>query len=240
MIFLFPEALEMKKWANMRDSWMKYAKKVKECKSGSAAKNIKKYVFYEQMKFLKKVADHRQTKSNLNADTSNDSASNENTVDLTTREIPKKNIKKPTEITEVDKKFMRFLDTTEKEDKSRIMNFFKGIAPIVDLFSDDDIIEFQSEVLEIIKNIKKKHTLNSWTRNQYHNLETAVPSTNISTYGYQTQGYSSYSESQPSTSTTLETVQDYEQPQERRPDSQSSYVTTDSVYSEINEFDFNV
>ncbi|XP_050667808.1 uncharacterized protein LOC126967403 isoform X2 [Leptidea sinapis] len=45
----------MKKWTNMKDSWIKYDKKINECKSGSGAKKIRKYMFYDEMMFLKKM-----------------------------------------------------------------------------------------------------------------------------------------------------------------------------------------
>lgn len=68
----------MKKWTNMKDSWIKYDKKVNECKSGSAAKKIRKYMFYDEMMFLKKSVEHRKTDSNMTEHVNDSSLNNEN------------------------------------------------------------------------------------------------------------------------------------------------------------------
>ena len=64
----------MKKWTNMKDSWIKYDKKVHECKSGSAAKVIRKYMFYDEMMFLKKM----KTDSNMTEHVNDSSLNNVN------------------------------------------------------------------------------------------------------------------------------------------------------------------
>lgn len=68
----------MKKWTNMKDSWIKYDKKINECKSGSSAKKIRKYMFYDEMMFLKKNVEHRKTDSNMTEHVHDSSLSNEN------------------------------------------------------------------------------------------------------------------------------------------------------------------
>ncbi|PNF21224.1 hypothetical protein B7P43_G04197 [Cryptotermes secundus] len=57
--------LVIKKWANIMDNWMKCHKKLnEEQKSGSGAKR-RKYLFYKELRFLTKIATHRQTTSNM-------------------------------------------------------------------------------------------------------------------------------------------------------------------------------
>nr|CAI5838028.1 unnamed protein product [Callosobruchus analis] len=56
----------MKEWTNMKDNCMKCHKKHNEFKSGSEANKLRKYVYYDQMLFLKKIVDHRKTDSNMN------------------------------------------------------------------------------------------------------------------------------------------------------------------------------
>lgn len=68
----------IKKWTNMKDSWTKYDKKINECKSGSGANKIRKYMFYEEMMFLKKIVEHRKTDSNMTEHVNDSSLSNEN------------------------------------------------------------------------------------------------------------------------------------------------------------------
>lgn len=55
----------MKKWNNMRDRWMKCNKRLKEFKSGSGAKNVRKCDFYDQMLFLTKITTRLYTYGNM-------------------------------------------------------------------------------------------------------------------------------------------------------------------------------
>lgn len=60
----------VRRWGNLRDSFGKYKKKDKyEKKSGSAAKPIKKYVFYDQLLFLDKLYDKRDTVGSMDSPT---------------------------------------------------------------------------------------------------------------------------------------------------------------------------
>lgn len=45
------------------------------------------------------------------------------------------------------------------EESSRIMSFFKGIAPTVEKFSEEDIVEFQFEVMNTIRNIVQRNQI---------------------------------------------------------------------------------
>lgn len=47
---------------------MKYHKKVKECKSGSGAKSLRKYKFYDQMLFLCKIVTRRTTEASITSE----------------------------------------------------------------------------------------------------------------------------------------------------------------------------
>jgi hypothetical protein len=44
-----------------------------------------------------------------------------------------------------------------EQGQSRIMSFFQGTAPTVDQLHDENIIDFQYEVMKLIKNITSKH-----------------------------------------------------------------------------------
>lgn len=62
----------LKKWTNLRDSFSKYFKKDKECKrSGSGAKKIKKYLYFDQLQFLKifMLSDRLRKAKNRNRET---------------------------------------------------------------------------------------------------------------------------------------------------------------------------
>jgi hypothetical protein len=79
----------LKKWTYMRDNWMRsYRKQNDEKKSGAGANSSRKYICYEQMLFLKKVAQHKDTVSSLseNTDETNE-AIDECTGDISWRNI---------------------------------------------------------------------------------------------------------------------------------------------------------
>ncbi|XP_050359277.1 uncharacterized protein LOC126779397 [Nymphalis io] len=119
------------KWKNIRDAWMKCDKKIRESKSGSGAKPVHKYQYYDNLQFLKKITPQpTQSGSNM---------PEENKSEVTNVNKRKKN----EELNPVDKKMIKFMETLEKDDDSRMMSFFKGIAPTVERFKDEDIVEFQ-------------------------------------------------------------------------------------------------
>lgn len=140
----------MKKWNNARDNWIRCAKKLKEYKSGSGTKSVKKYRFYDQMKFLNKIVDHRPTSTNKPpaevVDGSRSAAS----------AVPKKRKKKDVpKKDELGKIIVSLIDSMEKE-QSSIMSFFKGIAPTVEKFNDADMVEFQYEVIKTVRKISQR------------------------------------------------------------------------------------
>ena len=61
-IYLFSGKDVIKRWTNLRDAFAKSNKKIKESKtSGSGRKIPKKYVFNDQLQFLKKLYEERVT-----------------------------------------------------------------------------------------------------------------------------------------------------------------------------------
>ncbi|XP_072947281.1 uncharacterized protein [Epargyreus clarus] len=189
----------MKKWTNMKDNWIKCNKKMKEYKSGAGAKKIRKYNFYDEMQFLQKIVEHRKTDSSMpervndtglnneNADR-NQSSSGEGKMNVTQK------AKKKNQFTALDLKFM---DATAEEERSRSMNFFRGIADTVDKFSDENMIDFQFQVISIIKSIQhKEHNRYIPTpRNQReHGYQsgTAPANSQLSMYGYSTAALSGF------------------------------------------------
>ncbi|XP_063216834.1 uncharacterized protein LOC134527813 [Bacillus rossius redtenbacheri] len=78
----------MKKWNNIRDSWMKTNRKLKEGqKSGSGANKIRKYIYHDELMFLKKICEHRPSDSSFEAEERNISQKNtDNLPDNSTSE----------------------------------------------------------------------------------------------------------------------------------------------------------
>lgn len=177
----FSGKLVIKKWSGARDNWMRCSKKLKEYKSGSGAKSVTKYKFYEQMLFLNKVVCHRPTESNLPlAEEECIPNTKENEVPKVT--VPKKRKKKDIE-NEIDRKISGLVDSVEKEENSRIMTFFRGIAPTIEKFNDADIVEFQYEVIKAMRNITQR------TRSPLHSQ-----TSHASHYGYNSTSAPHYSQ----------------------------------------------
>lgn len=76
IIFFVLGKLLIKKWKNIKDQYIKSLKKLKG-KSGSAAKTFKKYIFSEQLSFLKSTLVTRETESSFDVDNSPESLDNE-------------------------------------------------------------------------------------------------------------------------------------------------------------------
>lgn len=256
----------MKKWTNMKDSWIKYDKKINECKSGSSAKKIRKYMFYDEMMFLKKNVEHRKTDSNMTEHVHDSSLSNENfdsavpnqsSSGYTERsETQRAKKKRKNELSEVDIRFMKFMDSAERDEKkkSRSMNFFMGIADTVDKFSDENMIDFQFQVISIIKNIQQRQctqyiptSRNQWDQGHQGYLSgTASSNAQSSTYGYSTAARSGYGISRLQTSSHDFGHGSGLEPIHYRPESQLSVhsvnaesISADSQVSIEDEFDFS-
>ncbi|CAH1980464.1 unnamed protein product [Acanthoscelides obtectus] len=198
----------MKKWTNMKDNWMKCHKKMGEYKSGAGAHKIRKYNFYDQMLFLSKIVEHRKTDSSMDEHVNSSGINNENAEPNPSRsqngkasEAPKaKQKKKNNQLSEVDIKFMKFMDVTAQEEKSRSMNFFRGISDSVDKFTDENMIDFQFQVISIIKSIQERENnryiaapRNQWDHGQQgYQSGTTPANSQFSVYGHSTAARSGF------------------------------------------------
>ncbi|CAH2006365.1 unnamed protein product [Acanthoscelides obtectus] len=248
----------MKKWANIRDNWMKCHKKInEEKKSGAGAKKIRKYLFYEELRFLQKIADHRVTFSNIseNDDQSNTEALNAQTdaaiAIAETQNLPraeknictKKKSKSKVGSNDLDEKMRKVIDASLEQNQTRMMSFFRGIAPTVETFSDEDIVTFQYEVMKIIKNITcKKQSSQHFTQQSeslFHELHspryelqtTAGPSSTTASWrnsDQYNQSYSTTHNSQQSTNINNSSVCEQIYPQTYT--SPQSSCSNDTVY----------
>lgn len=246
LFIFFSGKLVMKKWANIRDNWMKCHKKSnEEQKSGSGA-NKRKYLFYEELRFLTKIATHRQTASNV-PDNVNlaDRQTERQEEDKRNREYKEKLPKNKRVTNELDRKMMTIIDASIEQGQSRIMSFFKGIAPTVDKFHDEDIVDFQYEVMKLIKSITSKQR-NSGMRpqssevsgNQYHascgHQTVAGPSSYQTAWTNQQHGHPAYSPAEHSQASTSTSAASNEQM------CFESYTSPASTLSNVSEtFDFS-
>jgi phenylalanyl-tRNA synthetase alpha subunit len=66
-VFLGKEVI--KRWGNIRDSYVKSCKKKKEAtKSSAGSSKARKYVYSDQLTFLSKLMDERQTADSVSVD----------------------------------------------------------------------------------------------------------------------------------------------------------------------------
>lgn len=181
----------MKKWKSMRDEWMKCHRKLNESKSGSRANpTVHKYTYYDNMKFLTKIVKHRDTESNIQPPCNTENDDSQDTPMY--KKKKKEQIHKEKDLSTVDKKMIQLINSLQKEESktedSRIMSFFKSIAPTVEKFSDEEFIEFQYQVISIVRNLKQKNLNSNTTASQIIHLQ--QPTQPQSTYDTQAYGYS--------------------------------------------------
>ncbi|XP_071051204.1 uncharacterized protein [Onthophagus taurus] len=146
----------LKRWSNIRDSYMKSKKKLKDAtKSGAGALHLKKYVYNDQLKFLDKVSEERSTENSLphEKDSSEQNEETEPPFKIPGYDNRSKIIKK-TKIDPVEEKMLQILGHSEEE--NRHLSFFKCIIPSLSSFDDDDVIRLQMGVLQLISTIKKE------------------------------------------------------------------------------------
>lgn len=178
---------------------------------------------------------------------------NEPSAPANTTDRPKSSKKrKMTDCSEVDRQMLTLIKSVEDEDKSKSMCFFKGIAPIVDKYSDDDYVEFQYEVIKVMRNLTRRNQASMQQQNYNYNIHrgytTATPDYRINEY-QPTQPIPStsrmlyeYQPTQPIPSTSRMPNESQRKPQElmQQDDSQSSIITEfSSITSPDYDFDFS-
>lgn len=167
----------MKKWTNVRDAFKKSMKKQKNAsKSGAGASTIKTYIYNEQLKFLNKLFIERQTENSLSSNTTQSDTSDEQETMGNLQEITVANTKVGnTNVTQKVPSKKRKMDHVElemlkalKETPDRHLYFFKGIIPSLESFDDEEILEFQTTVLQTISTIKKRKKPIPYSQPIYH------------------------------------------------------------------------
>jgi hypothetical protein len=104
------------------------------------------------MQFLNKIVGHRPTETNMPI-----AEDVEDKPIISESPVPRKKIKKHiTEKDQLERRITKLVDSVKKDDQSRIMSFFMGIAPTIEKFNDADIVEFQYEVIKDMRNISQR------------------------------------------------------------------------------------
>lgn len=170
----------VKKWRSVKDNFFRYVKKIKEnSSSGSGAKQLKKYHYYNQLLFLMKVAQNK-TDSSLEI-MPEETERNENTTSSPfptkkktslppgpSRYVPASRKRSHQAIDDFEAQTLEAL----QEKENRHLSFFKGILPSLDGFTELQTLTFQSKVINIITEMRFG--------------EQAVQSTPLQSRGYQT------------------------------------------------------
>lgn len=141
---------------------------------------MRKYLYHEQLNFLEQGLYHRSTDSSMAFEHTDEVESQQDTEELqsaseqgtatpdaTKQTSQTPSVKTPTVKTtsvqqstrkrkrtldEFELRMLKSIEAGDQED--RHMQFFKGILPSVQKFTDNQIVDFQMGVLQVIKNIQ--------------------------------------------------------------------------------------
>ncbi|KAI4455637.1 madf domain transcription factor [Holotrichia oblita] len=158
----------LKKWTQVRDS---YRKSKTKAKSGAGASNAKAYIYASQLQFLDKIFEERKTEDTLSQNIDDNDGgvadvtveNDENPILLgsnLTRDAAA--AAKPAAFKKPASK-IRKMDAVEvemiaalKETPNRHLSFFKGLLPSLEDFDEFDTLDFQMEVLKLVKTIRQR------------------------------------------------------------------------------------
>lgn len=194
-LFIFSGQSVFKKWKNVKDNFFKYLTKIKTKRSGSAASAIKKYHLFEQLTFLRKIAP-AETQSSIatNSATQNqeepapEESPNENQHSIEINEPnSSKTSRRKRKPDEFETEVLNIIKNDRKEQDNRHLSFFKSLLPSLEKFNDQQVLQFQSRVLQIITEIQYPNSV--WQNTLNYGYQS----------GYNTSTYDSY-QSTPSTS----------------------------------------
>jgi hypothetical protein len=128
---------------------------MKECKkSGSGTSKSQKYIYNDQLQFLSKLTEGRQTEDSL---TDNSETGKSDSLDSSEDfKVPNKETvsRKKRKCNDLELKMLKILESSTAP--TRHLSFFNGIVPSLETFDDDDVIQFQIGILQLRENIKRK------------------------------------------------------------------------------------
>ncbi|XP_074034000.1 uncharacterized protein isoform X2 [Leptinotarsa decemlineata] len=160
-----------RRWTNLRDAYCKSRKKIQNCKrSGTGASTVKKYIFNNQMQFLEKCYDSRDTEESIDYSVTTEIDNTESIHEKpdeyeNTGEIIKevnvpanRMIRRRRKPDEVDAAVLKASEQPQQQPDTN-MSFFHSLKPHLKQFDDSQILQFQIAVLEIISEIKEKEKM---------------------------------------------------------------------------------
>ncbi|CAH0548736.1 unnamed protein product [Brassicogethes aeneus] len=162
------EAVQLiqKRWKTARDAYVRDRTKLKKSKSDDAAKSIKKYLYFDILRFLDSTMDLNRSESTCEVKSENcaedfletvlsqpendeeiKTESNGQLVDNFTQQKRKK-------VETVDDELVRFLKKSEDGDRDHHEAFMVSLLPTLRTFSETQTLMFRSEVLRIVMELK--------------------------------------------------------------------------------------
>ncbi|GBN53734.1 hypothetical protein AVEN_17297-1 [Araneus ventricosus] len=171
----------MRRWTNVRDSFAKFCRKESEVKSGVRAAKKKKYVYHNQMRFLRKLYAAENAEGNA-VEVAEDDAPRIDTETLITTIYPRTWSQDTETVSDaggednltsvetasttsqlsgsifnkrkqLDESELRNSKVLVVEKFERHLSFFKGIIPSLEEFNEQEVLKFQMGVLQLISNI---------------------------------------------------------------------------------------
>lgn len=153
----------LNKWKNIKDNYNKSVKK--KSKSGQAADSGRSYIYARQLSFLQTASATVETQSSLDNDELEDQEQPEETLEnipqsdrpesrLVYNQNSTKKRKRDIESTLIDFMNSPIPSTTAPvvvSEPNADKSFFDSILPYISTFTTDQKLDFQSEVLNIIK-----------------------------------------------------------------------------------------
>lgn len=167
------------KWRSVRDNYIRSLKKQAECnKSGSGTKRVQRYIFEEQLSFLKKNRELRPTTSSIQLESNEEDldatqlSDNINVVDesliddnINNTNNAEKTISTPPPIKKkkinLEEKLALFLDSRQKKSNEpnqdtddEDLNFYKSTIPLIKTFNMDQKMQFRIQLMQLLQRIK--------------------------------------------------------------------------------------
>ncbi|KAK7007476.1 hypothetical protein SK128_007281, partial [Halocaridina rubra] len=149
------------RWKSIRDAYIRNCRKLKdESKTGTGAVKTQRYVFAEQLSFLRKVGECRGTTDTMPINHGTEDGAEDAYQNLSTIQ-PKASAEiKKRKRNLHEEKLMKFMDgCEEKEDEDK--DFFMSMLPSVRKLNSEQKLEFRMQLLAALQNFKSgrhRHT----------------------------------------------------------------------------------
>lgn len=176
--YIVTEKLIQQRWKTARDAFFRCKASMKNTPSGSGAKKIKKYVYYDELSFLNPTDVNIVTESMLH--NSHSSSTINNTEDISnmstlenaentqseqeeqgsiqTPRIPKRKKRQPVqENNDFEKELLTLLSNQTPDISSDDLAFFSSLGPVLKSFDLVQKLQFRSRVLAVAMDIQNMY-----------------------------------------------------------------------------------